>query len=307
MSRRDELIRESKKFNKIVIWGLKSRFHTHRYIHLGFFTTLQKLGIDVLWVDDDTSNNSLIKDNDLVISADIAGYNLALKKNVYYCLHNFDLTGQEYDPDKCLKLQVYKNEAEGADEKIDEVTFFDHRTDTLYQPWGTNLLESEFRAPVAGNHRLPVVFWIGSIWDNELHQGNINEMAEFRRALWKHRMLFIPLYNRTPESLSISITRLSHISPAIAGRWQVENNYLPCRMFKNISYGVLGISNVRKFESIFPDCSIKGNSIEEQIGNALQLTEPEMRSLIISQQEMVKKHTYVEKLLNIMTYVRSLS
>lgn len=66
-----------------------------------------------------------------VISANIARYNLDIQKNVYYCLHNFDLTGHRFDPEKCLEVQVYTNEGEKADKKIDEVTFYEHRINTL--------------------------------------------------------------------------------------------------------------------------------------------------------------------------------
>jgi hypothetical protein len=43
-----------------------------------------------------------------------------------------------------------------------------------------------------------------------------------------------------PDWVNVAAIRRSRIAPAIAGRWQVEHNYLPCRMFKNISYGQLG-------------------------------------------------------------------
>ena len=35
----------------------------------------------------------------------------------------------------------------------------------------------------------------------------------------------------------------SEIAPAIVGSWQKEHEYVPCRIFKNISYGKLGMTN----------------------------------------------------------------
>ena len=35
----------------------------------------------------------------------------------------------------------------------------------------------------------------------------------------------------------------AQMAPAIVGKWQQEKGYIPCRIFKNISYGAMGITN----------------------------------------------------------------
>lgn len=293
---------KKKRFNKFVIWGLRNVNDTYRYIHSHFYTTLKKLNTKVVWVDDKKKHDSIIEKNDIVISVNIAGYNLPLKKNVYYCLHNFDEIGDihsKLDPSKNIRLQVYTNAAENAEEKWDEVTFFDKKTRTLYQPWGTNLLPWEFKKPVF-NSKSPFVFWIGSVWNNELNQGNIKEIRMLKKILSKEKLKFIHLQN-IPDFFNIFFVRMSRISPVIAGKWQVDNNYLPCRMFKNISYGQLGISNVKKFNDLFEGYSIKGNNIEELIENSLKLSPNKYKEITLGQQEIVKKHTYLNKLINICT------
>jgi hypothetical protein len=289
------------KYNKIVIWGLRNGANTFKYIHDGFYQTLKKRGVPVIWVDDKPSNNQVIQPDDFVISVGIAGNNMVLRDDVYYCLHNFNLDYKQYDPEKLLKLQVYVNQIERlADTKINEVTFYDTRTRTLFQPWGTNLLAEEFYPPQTDTFKLPMVFWIGSIWDNELHQGNISEIAELKKVLNQFDIRFVSAPARVPEPIMISLIQHSVISPAIAGQWQVDNNYLPCRMFKNISYGMLGISNVPKFRDVFKGCSVEGDTIGELITNALFLTKDEHREMILKQQEIVKEHTYEHKLCRIM-------
>ena len=80
----------------------------------------------------------------------------------------------------------------------------------------------------------------------------------------------------------------------------MQNDYLPCRVWKNISYGQLGVSNVKKFDEIFDDCTVKGGSIEELIDNTLSLPFSTYRDMNYRQQETVKsRHTYVNRLLNI--------
>jgi hypothetical protein len=161
------------------------------------------------------------------------------------------------------------------------------------------LLTWEFKKPVF-NSKNPFVFWIGSIWNNELNQGNINEINMLKKVLSNEKLIFIHLQN-IADFLNIIFVRMSRIAPAIAGKWQVANNYLPCRMFKNISYGQLGISNVKKFNDLFGGYSITGNNIEELIENSLKLKSNKYKEMVLGQQEIVKKHTYLNKLINICT------
>jgi hypothetical protein len=197
------------------------------------------------------------------------------------------------------------NCAEQAGEKWDEVTFFDSATRTLYQPWATDLLAREFKEPVLDRSGR-IVFWIGSVWDDALGRGNVNEIQILKDILEVRGIRFVHLRGIS-DSLSIRYVRNSLIAPAIVGRWQMRNNYLPCRMWKNISYGQLGVSNVRKFADIFEDCVVRGESIEELIDNALSLPFGTYRDMIYRQQETVKeRHTYVNRLLNIIKAFESI-
>jgi len=286
-------------YKRVVIWGFRSEFNTYRYIHKHFYDTLGKLRVPRLWLDDSPANQRFIEPGDLVISVGVAGKHLAAIEKVDYCLHNFNVTDdihRRIGPQNSITLQVYTNTVENAGDKWDEVTFFDKARRTLYQPWGTNLLAKEFKGPTYS--KIPIMFWVGSIWNNELNQGNLSEIAQLRQVLHKRRIKFVRL-QRIPDSMNILAVRRSRVAPAIAGRWQVENDYLPCRMFKNISYGQLGISNVRKFSDLLGDSFVPGETIEELVDTALGFSRSEYRELIRAQQERIGKHTYREKLENI--------
>jgi hypothetical protein len=287
-----------KRFNKVVVWGLKSSNHSHSYIHSHFYHTLKKLGTEAVWVDDFAENKTLVRENDLVIVANVADRNLPLLPKVYYCFHNCDhemrlKIEQRYK----LTLQVYTNTMEKDSEPWGLVTFFNHNSKTLYQPWATELLPDEFQEPV-GTERLNNVYWVGSIWNNEQNQGNEIEIATLKKGLAKYQIDFTNVTG-VSDAENMAYVRKSKIAPAIAGGWQVENDYLPCRMWKNISYGQLGISNVRKFAAIFGACSVPGVTIEELVDYALTLPERQYRNLIREQQEIVKNHTYLDRLLTI--------
>jgi hypothetical protein len=81
---------------------------------------------------------------------------------------------------------------------------------------------------------------------------------------------------------------------------QAEKNYLPCRVFKNISYGQLGIVNVGKFKDIFGGAFINGETIEELVENSLSVSEKDYLELTNIQQNKIQNHTYLDKITNIL-------
>ncbi len=306
----EEVIRYSKKIRKVVIWGLRRQWHSHRFIHQAFFKTFQYLGIPVVWTDY-TSDPAIIQPGDFVITSNAygrgaRGKTLApLQTGAYYCFHGFLHSGysgkdrperHQIDRKFALNLEVFFNKSLEASDRWDAVTYFDSPSKTLHQAWGTNLTADRFRAPTTS--RSPFVFWVGAIWDNSLGQGNRSEVEELRAALRQQSLRFVHL-KFVPDWVNITAVRSSRIAPAIAGRWQVENNYLPCRMFKNISYGQLGISNVPKFAELYQSCHVPGRTIPELVVNALSLSPRDRLDLIAEQQRITCGHTYVQKIRNI--------
>jgi hypothetical protein len=142
------------------------------------------------------------------------------------------------------------------------------------------------------------VFWVGSVWNNALNQGNIQEINELKTILAFRGLRFVQL-RFIGDALNTFFIRRSRLAPAIGGAWQVQQNYLPCRMFKNISYGQLGFSNIKKFDSLFHDAYIPGNSIAELVDNALALSASEYVRFVVDQQSVVRRHTYLQKCINI--------
>lgn len=291
----------AKKYKKIVIWGLRSRSgDSFRYIMDHYSATLKKLEIPSVWVDDNKGNHRLVDKGDLVIAANVAGKNIPLKSGVNYCLHNFDkVVYQNLDSKRILILQAYTDDARHRDVKFwDPVTCFDKKSRVLYQPWGTNLLPWEFMEPVFHKNS-PFVFWVGSVWDNEQHQGNLEVINDLKKAISKYKLKFVQ--TRVPDILAVKLMRASRIAPAVGGLWQAKVNYLPCRMFKNISYGQLGITNIRRFKDLLGSSFVKGESIEELVDTSLSMSKIQYREQTLAQQEIMKDQTYMQKLLNVFT------
>jgi hypothetical protein len=220
-----------------------------------------------------------------------------------YVLHNFEPADEKLerlDPQRRLSLQIYSRDAEARPglERWNNVTLFDQQSRVLYQPWGTNLLPEEFHAPLPGNiRRAPFSFWVGSIWNNALNQGNRHETAQLRAGLRKAGKHFVKV-RFIPNCMNTALVRHSSIAPAIAGGWQAENGYLPCRMFKNISYGHLGLSNGRAFDKVLGDASMPQKTIGEITDATLSLDDNAFVDRIAAQQAGILDHTYDKKLLN---------
>lgn len=295
---------------RIVIWGLLKKYHTHRHIHQSYYKNAKKLGINVLWVEDEKKNQALIQPGDLIITADpvgkmvpekftLADYNLPIRKDVFYCLHLVkDVLKEAMTDCTFISLDWHKTTTPNISgiEKWGPVTHYDSNTKTLYQPWGTNLLAEEFKKPVFNQNRF--VFWIGSIWNDKNNHGNLTEIYLLKKALIRHGLKFMQL-RFIPDFLNTFFIRRSRIAPAIGGRFQAEIGYLNCRMFKNISYGQLGVTNVKEFKSILGEDFIGGDSIDELVTNALALPKEAYIQKVLAQQERVKEYTYKKAFENI--------
>lgn len=291
-----------KPFGKVVIWGLRRSVDSFRYIHQHFYETLVKIGASVVWCDDLEKNRDAVCSGDLVFGVNVAAKHLPIVKGAFYVLHNTDAAINDQIPySHRIILQVYTKADQSASGAVKWMsgTYFYPGQRMLVQPWGTNLLPSEFMPAVSPKTRnCRMSFWVGAIWQNAQGQGNINEVAEFKRVLADRGKRFQQL-RFIPNSWNAKAVRWSCLAPAVAGAWQAENHYLPCRMFKNISYGQLGLSNVLGFDDILGDDTCLDTDLDALTDRAMSLGDKAFTEIIKAQQEAVKQHTYVGKIQNI--------
>jgi hypothetical protein len=287
-------------YSNVVIWGLRNKDDTFRYIWRHFYDAFKALSIPVEWVDDDDKYRSLIKKNTLVLGVNVAGQQLPVVKGAYYCLHNFDGFRDLHDQIEAthnIRLQVYTNEAEAeGNHSWNQVTWFSKKERKLFQPWGTSVLPQHFGAlPLLS---VPIVFWVGSIWNNKQNQGNIEEIKELKAALRRNNIRFKHMHH-VSESTNRKLVRISSMAPAIGGAWQVQNNYMPCRVFKNISYGMPIITNIAKFNTILKTPELISDNIGEIVENYYKMSRSEKNDILHQQQSVVMEHTYITKISNI--------
>ena len=62
---------------------------------------------------------------------------------------------------------------------------------------------------------------------------------------------------------NMKLIQKSIIAPALQDDYQVSAQYIPCRIFKNISYGKMGITNNKKVNELFDNRLIYDTDIVE--------------------------------------------
>lgn len=288
------------RYRKVVLWGATQSLDSTRHIYRAYHDTLAKLGIPHVWVADAPVSREAIGERDLVFAMDIWGAHIGEAiAGADYVLHNFvpdHPLSQTIDEQHLLRLQVYTDDAlQWEHDTWDTCRLYHGGGRTLFQPWGTDLLAEEFYDPVF-NLSAEECCFVGAIWDDN-GLGNAQMIPELETALTRRRLQFTHL-TQVSDAANIAAVRRSRIAPAIAGPWQVENNYLPCRVFKNVSYGQLAVTNVERFRDIFgaesvgkPDCTI-----DELVGAALDMTGRAYIERVRAQQAVVARYTYRESL-----------
>jgi hypothetical protein len=174
---------------------------------------------------------------------------IPINPNAFYVLHNCDLSKYEVIPlNNKLILQVFTRDVFSRNivqVKDNLFEFWQEDTNTVYAPWATDLLPYEIDENISNlkvQNNNNAVF-VGSYWGG-LH-GNNKELDKFKEGCQQNNIDFKVLSN-VEQSQSIKIIQQGYIAPAIVGNWQKTKGYIPCRIFKNVSYGQLGVTNSRE-------------------------------------------------------------
>jgi hypothetical protein len=288
---------------KFIAWGQKLHQGTHSYVHDAFCTAFKNLGYDTYHLDDNDNISSMSFKDTIFITLGGCDKNIPITNDAKYILHNCDAEKyKDIKEENKITLQVYTNAiAEGTEnyaaeeiQKIDELVYWSEKGRKLYQPWATNLLPEEINnkyEPV--NNKTAI--WCGSVWGG-IH-GNIEELTKFNFSLQSKGYQF-QIYR--PGSTSFEqnkqFVKNNELAPAINGTWQKNVHYIPCRIFKNISYGALGITNNEAVYNLLQGQVIYSQNEEELIDLYLSTPTQKRKEMFENSCELVKtKHTYINR------------
>lgn len=289
---------------KVIIWGHKLHSHTHSYIHNAFYRAFVSMGYDTYWFDDSDNVRGFDFSDSIFITEGQVCEKMPIIKSSKYVLHNC------YDEAmwnkikkksiKYLKLQVYTHDVLKCNaKKIDEGTYFSD--DMLHMTWATDLLPSEI-ALVEPVNNTNISWWVGTMGEGQF--GNMNELNNFKRACEENNIEFKHANNLSIEENRNKIKE-SYLAPAIVGTWQKGKGYIPCRIFKNISYGQIGLTNSASVKNLLGDhVAYSEDEYELFKMGAEILNSPDYKNKVNAAMEFVKEnHTYVNRIKTILQFL----
>jgi len=288
---------------KFIVWGHKYNNHTHSNIHYAYKKAFESLGWETYWMDNADDVSGFDFSNSLFLTEGQVDSNMPVRPDCKYILHNCDPGRYEGIKNNCITLQVYTTDVLSRNvEKIEECVFYQSEITTLYQPWATDYLPSEIKDLERLNFsEEKCVYWIGSVWDGDGY-GNANQINDLINSLRKYNIEFKNL--RTPHNDNRRYINSSYISPSIQGKWQVEKHYIPCRIFKNISYGEFGITNSEAVYDLLEQKIVFDSDINTLVDKSISYRESVTLSELNEQINLVRsKHTYINRIENILRFL----
>ncbi len=242
---------------KVILWGHKLHSHTHSYIHWGFKRAFEQLGYETLWLDDHDNTTQLDFSNSLFITAGSVDHNIPIQDDCYYVIHNCDQTKYRHllANNHAIILQVYTNDCiERKEPSLSHCFHYDFSQPIIYMPWATDLLPHEIeenKKKIAHIQKNKTATFIGTISAGAPFDNN-KEIGAFKKACGERGITFKQegSCNRSMED-NIRCVQEALLAPALQGWWQCRQGYIPCRIFKNISYGAMPITNSKIVYELF--------------------------------------------------------
>ena len=178
--------------------------------------------------------------------------------------------------------------------------------DIIHQPWATDLLPHEINENEARNEmRNKECVWIGSYDQGNSQFQNHTELDPFFNECKRNGIrvkIINPWSNPVSPKENRRLVNQAYLAPTIQGPWQVGDHYIPCRIFKHISYGHLGITNSEFVNRIFDNKLVYDANTTELFKKAIaKKNEPNViEELKFLMNEVKTKHTYINRVNHIL-------
>jgi len=281
-----------KTFRQVIIWGFPLHSHTHSYIHGAWVKTLHHLGINVHWFHDKEYPTNFDYSNSCFITEGWADENIPVNSSSTYFVHiaknpaKYLSKGARLIEIRYNVLEIYdfnydyvlpKNPVyisrETLYERVEDDSAVAFRRDRLptkaqyevvYMMWATDLLPHEFNYNDAEATHANEIYYIGSIGENH----PFLEFAQHARKAglqvrhidpWSTPVSYednIMLMKRsycTPDFRSSGDKDKEELYGKMNGTNHLDIGYIPCRVFKAISYGQSGITNSKRVKELLGD------------------------------------------------------
>lgn len=297
------------KINRVVIWGDKLHSHTHSYIHQAFYKTFKYLGYETYWLDNQDNINHINFSNTLFITEWQADERMPIRDDCYYAVHNIKMPRNGFispridryqsliETGRCINFRPTHNMIPNDAIEVEPATHYCFSTETLYMPWATDLLPYEIdvvKKEIKSKKRSNIIHLVGT------HYPEINE---FKLEAEKNGIQFQFHSGKSIEE-NKRLIQESYMAPAIITDLQQTIDYLPCRLFKNISYGQMGITNSRATNRLFDNKLIFAEDKKALFYLAKQRINHLNHEELFKLMDIVKdKHTYINRIERLLEFI----
>lgn len=307
--------------NKVIIWGLRDSGHTHSFIHAGFFKAFKHMGYETYWFNSvsEAVEHKVDTLNAFYLFVDLVDQPHGpfplppLHPSCFYFGHHV------VDKQKQTILEVVPIENvmwfgistlnNKAQYHISDVYGYDAANDLLFLNWATDLLPHEIQRNIelldAMPASEPTIFHVGS-----MSNGWAAPYVEFMKHMREYGVGFRQFgpdsqFGLVSDEQNQILIKQSFAAPALQFKWQVDVEYIPCRIFKNISYGKMGITNNPGVHRLFGEKTLYSSDLKELAKMTYEFESNPKKSDIIKElmEEVKEKHTYVSRIKMIMGYV----
>ena len=290
----------------VVVWGHPLHSHTHSYIHNAFIRAFDYLRYKWYWLDDNKPFHEYgitLPEKCLYITEGQVDKNIILNPNSYYLLHNCN--PEKYrkviPENHILFLQVFLTTNEQNSRPLKDNRFIRYDGSTIYMPWGTDLHPHEIDRNISmleQIHKNPkkICHFIGMILDDP--------WKPCKEECNKNGIEFTCVggFSKNNVSIEENVQRVqeSLIAPAFQEPWQIKHGYIPCRIFKNISYGKMGITNNPIVQEFFGGKLIYNSDVKIATKNAIySAIEPNLELIKELMVDVRDNHTYINRIKDI--------
>lgn len=292
---------------KVVIWGYPPHTHTHSYIHLGFAKAFSSLDYDVVWYDDDEEYSDENLSDSIIISEINCCRHLPIDKSSKYFIHNIQddfIPQTKFDFDNVYNLLVYHEGYRWDDTitKIDDYSWYDSKSKTSVIMWATDLLPDEIdeQDAVIYDDSKPDVNYVGSLSID--YRRRLVGLVQKNNKQFKNYGGYSGLRSsKTPTGFiddrdSIELIKQSYLNFDLRPQQHLDNGYIPCRVFKTMSYGCWVGTNSEKISSFL------GNrlTVESELSSLYSKTEEDSKNatsdILIDNKNYIRdNHTYINR------------
>lgn len=297
---------------KVVIWGYPPHTHTHSYINLGFAKAFSYLDYDVTWYGDSPEYESEdLSDSIIITEVNSCNYLPIVNTSKYFVHNNADgfYSSGKIRGDNIWNLLVYHEQYNWNDnvKNIDDYSWYDQDTKTAVIMWGTDLLPDEIdnQEEICFDQNKSSINYIGSLSRDYISKMNLICNKNGKKFI--NYGGYSGVRSKTNNGFmsdedNINLMKNSYLNFDLRPQQHLENGYIPCRIFKSLSYGCWIGTNSTKINKFFEGRITTVEELDELYLTTEDALKNISKDILADNKEYVKKnHTYLNRIESILS------